>query len=122
SGRVTTLVTADGAALARQPHVASVSPTVSSAQTLRHGATEASAQISGVGEQYFDVAGVALTQGRGFDASDVAEMGQNVVIDESTRQSLFGEGAALGQVFMAGKVPLRVIGVAEAQNRGPGGS
>ncbi len=122
SGRVTTLVTADGAALARQPHVASVSPTVSSSQTLRHGATEASAQISGVGEQYFDVAGIGLTQGRGFDASDVAEMSQNVVIDESTRQSLFGEGAALGQVFMAGKVPLRVIGVAEAQNRGPGGS
>ncbi len=122
SGRVTTLVTADGAALARQPHVASVSPTVSSSQTLRHGATEASAQISGVGEQYFDVAGIGLTQGRGFDASDVAEMSQNVVIDESTRQSLFGEGAALGQIFMAGKVPLRVIGVAEAQNRGPGGS
>ncbi|MCJ1900211.1 MacB family efflux pump subunit [Paracoccus versutus] len=122
SGRVTTLVTADGAALARQPHVASVSPTVSTSQTLRFGATEAGAQISGVGEQYFDVAGIGLTQGRGFDASDVAEMSQNVVIDESTRQSLFGAGPALGQVFMAGKVPLRVIGVAEAQNRGPGGS
>lgn len=122
SGRVTTLVTADAAALARQPHVASVSPTVGTSATLRHGATEASAQISGVGEQYFDVAGVALTQGRGFDEADVAAMGQNVVIDENTRTSLFGDGPALGQVFMAGKVPLRVIGVAEAQNRGPGGS
>jgi len=123
SGRVTTLVTADGAALARQPYVASVSPTVSSSQTLRYGATEASAQISGVGEQYFDVAGIVLSQGRGFDAADVAAMSQNVVIDENTRQSLFGkDGAALGRIFMAGKVPLRVIGVAEAQNRGPGGS
>ncbi|RDW12403.1 ABC transporter permease, partial [Paracoccus thiocyanatus] len=122
SGRVTTLVTADGAALARQPHVASVSPTVSTSQTLRYGATEAGAQISGVGEQYFDVAGITLTQGRGFDAADVAAMGQNVVIDENARNSLFGDGPALGQVFMAGKVPLRVIGVAQAQNRGPGGS
>ncbi|MEF9605013.1 ABC transporter permease, partial [Paracoccus sp. PXZ] len=94
----------------------------SSSQTLRYGATEASAQISGVGEQYFDVAGVRLTQGRGFDESDVTAMSQNVVIDENTRNSLFGDGPALGQVFMAGKVPLRVIGVAEVQSRGPGGS
>ncbi|UFM64575.1 MacB family efflux pump subunit [Paracoccus sp. MA] len=122
SGRVTTLVMADGAALARQPWVASVSPTVSTSQTLRHGATEASAQISGVGEQYFDVAGIRLTEGRAFDAGDVAAMTQNVVIDQNTRQSLFGDGQALGRTFMAGKVPLRVIGVAEVQNRGPGGS
>ncbi|QRZ15267.1 MacB family efflux pump subunit [Paracoccus methylovorus] len=123
SGRVTTLVTADGAALARQPYVASVSPTVSSSQTLRYGATEASAQISGVGEQYFDVAGITLSQGRSFDMGDVTAMSQNVVIDENTSKSLFGEdGAPLGRIFMAGKVPLRVIGVAQAQNRGPGGS
>ncbi|WP_323010315.1 MacB family efflux pump subunit [Paracoccus sp. (in: a-proteobacteria)] len=123
SGRVTTLVTADGAALARQPYVASVSPTVSSSQTLRYGATEASAQISGVGEQYFDVAGITLSQGRSFDIGDVTAMSQNVVIDENTSKSLFGEdGAPLGRIFMAGKVPLRVIGVAQAQNRGPGGS
>ncbi|ATQ58310.1 MacB family efflux pump subunit [Paracoccus yeei] len=123
SGRVTTLVMADGHALARQSYVASVSPTVSATETLRYGAVEASAQISGVGDQYFDVAGVRLTRGRAFDEADVAAMSQNVVIDENTRQSLFGkEGKALGRIFMAGKVPLRVIGVAEVQSRGPGGS
>lgn len=123
SGRVTTLVMADAEALARQGYVASVSPTVSSSQTLRHGATELSAQISGVGEQYFDVAGITLTQGRAFDAGDVAAMAQGVVIDENTRNSLFGQGGdALGQIFMAGKVPLRVIGVASVRQQGPGGS
>ena len=123
SGRVTTLVMADADALARQGYVASVSPTVSSSQTLRHGATELSAQISGVGEQYFDVAGITMTQGRAFDAGDVATMAQGVVIDENTRNSLFGAGGdAIGQVFMAGKVPLRVIGVASVRQQGPGGS
>ena len=122
SGKVTTLVLEDGVQLARQAHVASVSPTVSTSQTLRHGSTEATAQISGVGEQYFDVAGVTLTQGRAFDAADVTAMSQDVVIDENTRQSLFPTGDPLGQTFMAGKVPLRVIGVAETQSRGPGGS
>ncbi|WP_323717912.1 MacB family efflux pump subunit [Paracoccus aminovorans] len=123
SGRVTTLVMADAHALARQSYVASVSPTVSSSQTLRHGATELSAQISGVGEQYFDVAGITLTEGRAFDAGDVAAMSQGVVIDENTRSSLFGaDSPALGQVFMAGKVPLRVIGVAKVRQQGPGGS
>ncbi|MDS9469378.1 MacB family efflux pump subunit [Paracoccus sp. MBLB3053] len=122
SGRVTTLVLEDGTQLARQSYVASVSPSVSSAQTLRYGATEATAQISGVSEQYFDVAGITLTQGHAFDASDVAAMTQDVVIDENTRKNLFPDGNPLGQVFMAGKVPLRVIGVAAIQQRGPGGS
>jgi len=122
SGKVTTLVLEDGTQLARQSYVASVSPTVSTSQTLRHGATEASAQISGVGEQYFDVAGITLTAGRAFDAADVAAMSQDVVIDENTRASLFPDQDPLGQTFMAGKVPLRVVGVAAARQNGPGGS
>ncbi|MDT1060926.1 MacB family efflux pump subunit [Paracoccus sp. CPCC 101403] len=122
SGRVTTLVLEDGTQLARQSYVASVSPTVSSSQTLRYGATEATAQISGVGEQYFDVAGITLTQGRSFDAADVARMSQDVVIDQNTRQSLFPDEDPMGKVVMAGKVPLRVVGVAKASQRGPGGS
>jgi len=126
SGRVTTLVTADGTVLERQTFVASVSPTVSTSQTLRFGSIEASAQISGVSDQYFDVAGITVAVGRAFDARDVTSMSQNVVIDENTRDSLFGEDSgndeAIGRIFMAGNVPLRVIGVAEAQNLGPGGS
>ncbi|WP_313352984.1 ABC transporter permease, partial [Paracoccus sp. (in: a-proteobacteria)] len=126
SGRVTTLVTADGTVLERQTFVASVSPTVSTSQTLRFGSIEASAQISGVSDQYFDVAGITVAVGRAFDARDVTSMSQNVVIDENTRDSLFGEDSgndeAIGRIFMAGNVPLRVIGVAEAQILGPGGS
>jgi len=117
SGKVTTLVLEDGTQLARQSYVASVSPTVSTSQTLRHGATEASAQISGVGEQYFDVAGITLTAGRAFDAADIAAMSQDVVIDENTRASLFPDQDPLGQTFMAGKVPLRVVGVAAARQK-----
>lgn len=122
SGRVTTLVLDDGTQLARQAYVASVSPTISTSQTLRYRALEASAQISGVSEQYFDVAGVTLIEGRAFDAGDVAAMSQGVVIDENTRDSLFAGEEAIGQSFMAGRVPLRVIGVAKTRQSGPGGS
>ncbi|MDO5620303.1 MAG: MacB family efflux pump subunit [Paracoccus sp. (in: a-proteobacteria)] len=122
SGRVTTLVSSDGVALARQDFVASVSPTVSSSQTLRNGSTEASAQISGVNEDYFDVAGVKLLQGQVFDAADVTAMSQDVVIDQNTLTTMFPDGNAVGKLLMAGKVPLRVIGVGEASSSGPGGS
>ncbi|SMO93014.1 MacB family efflux pump subunit [Paracoccus laeviglucosivorans] len=122
SGRVTTLVSEDGVQLARQPFVASVSPTVSTSPTLRYGATEASAQISGVSEQYFDVAGITLTAGRAFDANAVQQMSQDVVIDENTRAALFADEDPLGKTFMAGQVPLRVIGIAKARQNGPGGS
>src|SRR3546814_16907449 len=71
SGKITTLVVADAEALAHEPYAASVTPTVSTSGTLRFGAKESSAQINGVGAQYFDVKGVALLEGRLFDADSL---------------------------------------------------
>ena len=53
SAKVTTLVVADADALARQPYVDSVTPTVSTSSTVRYGARESSALVNGVGDQYF---------------------------------------------------------------------
>ncbi|KJS11367.1 MAG: macrolide transporter, partial [Hoeflea sp. BRH_c9] len=124
SGRMTTLVVDDADALARQPYVAAVTPTVSASVVARFGATEANAQVSGVGEQYFEATGMTLLEGRFFDAEDVRQMSQEAVIDEDTRDTLFPDEATnpLGQIVLFGKVPLRVIGVAETQQSGPGGS
>src|SRR3546814_13076259 len=91
---------------------------------LRFGAREASAQINGVGEQYFDVKGVALLEGRLFDADSLRSKAQHVVIDRNTRDTLFaGLGASpVGQVILIGRVPGRVVGVVEARPGGFGSS
>ncbi len=123
SGRITTLVVGDAEALARQSYVAAVTPTVQTSAVARFGAIEANAQVSGVGEQYFDAAGVTLLEGRFFDADAVRAMAQEAVIDENTRNALFPDSAThpLGQTVLAGTVPLRVVGVVRASQGGPGG-
>src|SRR3546814_6298060 len=55
---------------------------------LRFGAREASAQINGVGEQYFDVKGVALLEGRLFDADSLRSKAQRSEEHTSELQSL----------------------------------
>jgi macrolide transport system ATP-binding/permease protein len=124
SAKVKTLVVADAEALARQPYVAGVTPTVSITSTLRYGAIEASAMISGVGAQYFDVKGTKLADGRFFGADGVHEMAQEAVIDENTRKTLFGglTGSPVGEIILIGTVPCRVVGVTQKQQSGFGAS
>lgn len=122
SGRITTLVVDDATALSKQDYVAAVTPSVQSSVTIRFGAQEATGQINGVGEQYFKAAGSTLLDGNVFDASSVASMAQVVLIDTNTRDAMFPNGESpLGQVIMAGNVPLRILGVVQASQRGPGG-
>jgi macrolide transport system ATP-binding/permease protein len=124
SAKVKTLVVADAQALAQQPYVAGVTPTVSTTSTLRYGAIEASAMINGVGEQYFDVKGTKLADGRLFGADSVREMAQEAVIDENTRKALFGgiTGSPVGEIILVGTVPCRVVGVTQKQQSGFGAS
>ncbi|MGE8280768.1 MAG: MacB family efflux pump subunit [Stenotrophomonas sp.] len=122
SARVQTLKSSDADALATQSYIDSVTPSVSSSVTARVGNKAASAQVSGIGDQYFRVKGMTLVSGRYFDASEVKSLAQVVVIDENTRTQLFGSDDPLGQIVLLGNVPARVIGVAKRQSMGFGGS
>ncbi|WP_313402004.1 MacB family efflux pump subunit [Stenotrophomonas sp.] len=122
SGRVQTLKSSDAEALATQSYIDSVTPSVSSSVTARVGNKAASAQVSGIGDQYFRVKGMSLVSGRYFDESEVKSLAQVVVIDENTRSQLFGSDDPLGQVVLLGNVPARVIGVTKRQSMGFGGS
>ena len=122
SGRVQTLKAADATALSQQSYVDSATPSVSSSITARIGNKAANAQVNGVGEQFFRVKGVNLVSGRLFDDDDVRAMAQVVVIDENTRNQLFGAQDPMGQVVLLGNMPARVIGVAKRQSMGMGGS
>ncbi|EXB73169.1 MacB family efflux pump subunit [Acinetobacter sp. 230853] len=122
SSQVKTLIPADADALADQPYVQGVSPTVNNSVTGRFKDTEASITVNGVSDQFFDVRGLNFTAGQAFDKFAINERSQDVVIDSNTQKTLFAVGSdPIGQVILLGSVPSRVIGVVEA-NAGMFGS
>lgn len=122
SSQVKTLIPADADALADQPYVQGVSPTVNNSVTGRFKDTEASITVNGVSDQFFDVRGLNFTAGQAFDKFAINERSQDVVIDSNTQKTLFADDSdPIGQVILLGSVPSRVIGVVEA-NAGMFGS
>ncbi len=122
SGRVRTLVPDDARSVAALPYVDSVTPTVSTSSTLRYGNQEASAQVNGVGAQYFRVRGTEIAEGGLFGEASERGMEQVVVIDANTREQFFAAHEnPIGRILLLGKVPCRVIGVTEKSNGRLGG-
>ncbi len=118
-----TLVPADADALAEQPYVDGVSPSINSSVTARFKDTEASATVNGVSEDFFYVKGMTFESGQPFDKEGVTERAQDVVIDSNTKNTFFSDGTnPLGQVILLGSVPSRIIGVIEAQKSMMGNS
>ncbi|HDX8614022.1 TPA: MacB family efflux pump subunit [Aeromonas dhakensis] len=119
---VQTLRVEDAEALAGLGYVHSVTPSLATSVTLRRGSQAVLGSVNGVGEQFFQVRGYRLLQGMLFDATSVAYMAQEVVIDENSLARLFAAGESpLGQVILLGSLPCRVIGVV-ARNQGGFGS
>ncbi|MBM9616681.1 MacB family efflux pump subunit [Desulfobulbus rhabdoformis] len=118
SGKVQTLIPRDAEALAQQPYVDTVTPRVSTSVTLIYRNISVTAQVNGVGEDYFRVKGLEIAQGQRFDRISVRTTAQDVVIDDNTRNSLFSDhpGPILGEVVMLGTMPCRIIGVTKKQD------
>nr|WP_219326867.1 MacB family efflux pump subunit [Aeromonas dhakensis] len=118
---VQTLRVEDAEALAGLGYVHSVTPSLATSVTLRRGSQAVLGSVNGVGEQFFQVRGYRLLQGMLFDATSVADMAQEVVIDENSRARLFAAGESpLGQVILLGSLPCRVIGVVARNQSGFG--
>ena len=114
SGRIKTLTVADGQAIGQLSYVQNVTPTSTTGGTLTYRNIDLTASAYGVGEQYFSVRGLKLAQGRLFDATDVRDNAQVVIIDNNTVEKLFGTPQnALGKVILLKKRPLTVIGTLE---------
>ncbi len=114
AGRIRTLIPQDAEVLAGQRFADSVSPSVNSNGTIRFRSVSAPSQITGVGVSFFQVSGREILEGISFDEASISTRAQEAVIDENARNTLFPSGQeAVGQVIMLGRVPVRVIGVAE---------
>ena len=123
SGRIKTLTINDAKAISQQSYVASATPQTNSGGTLTYRNTDLTASLYGVGEQYFDVRGLKLEEGRLFDDDDVKTDAQVVVIDQNTKTKLFGEGVnPLGKTILFKKRPLTVIGIMKKDDNSFGNS
>ncbi|UJW87711.1 MacB family efflux pump subunit [Devosia sp. SL43] len=124
SARIETLLPSDADAVGLQAYADSVSPQVSSNETVRFRSTSSNATVTGVGEGYFQVNGRTFNAGLGFNATSVSERTQEAVIDVTARDAFFVNGEdPIGQVILLDKVPVRVIGVVDnVTGFGPGGT
>ena len=117
AGRVRTLTVDDSDALARQSYIASSTPRTSSSGDLTRRNISVTAQLNGVGVQYFDVKGLSIAQGRLFNENEVRSGAAVAVIDQNTKKQLFPNGEnPLGEVILFKSKPLQIIGVAAEQN------
>ena len=117
AGRIRTLVPADARVLEQLSYVDSVTPGVSTSVTLRRGNVEATANVTGAGEQFFQVKGYKMDKGMAFDSESVRRQAQEAVIDPATLKALFQpDENPIGQVIFLGRLPVRVIGVTKPQD------
>ena len=88
-----------------------ISPTVSVSGTVKIGHDSSSAtSASGVSEDYFEMKGYEVAQGRGLQYADIKERKNVCVIGAYLNQAYFG-GNAVGQTLKLGSKQLTIVGV-----------
>ena len=117
SGKVKTLKVRDSDYLAQQGFIVSSSPSVSASGTLVFENYSLTAQLTGVGDAFFEVKGKDIAQGRTFTEEEVSRIASVVVVDDNTRKEIFSDVPdPVGKIIMFNKKPLRVIGITEPEN------
>ncbi|MDC9588975.1 macrolide ABC transporter ATP-binding protein/permease MacB [Xenorhabdus sp. XENO-10] len=95
-----------------QPYVQAVSPEFTYSERLRQGNIDANTQISGVGNEFFQVYAMKFSQGIPFTAEMIYRQSQVVVIDDNTRKKFFPhQNNVIGKQLLLANIPLTVIGV-----------
>jgi macrolide transport system ATP-binding/permease protein len=117
SGRVRTLTVSDSDLLARQSYLDSATPNLSVTGLLVYANQALSANLRGVGEQFFDVRGLTINQGRPLTRADVRQVASVAVIDPNTRKNLFPDGEnPIGRTIIFRRQPLTIVGVTNPQD------
>ena len=114
SGKVKTLKVSDSDYLAKQGFIDNSTPSVSASGTLVFGNYSLTAQLKGVGAEFFEVKGRKIAQGRIFTKQEVQTAASVVVIDDNTLNEIFADNPnPIGEIIIFNKKPLKVIGVTE---------
>mgnify|MGYP000075278088 CR=1 FL=1 len=118
---IQTLNERDLDALLGQPYLEGASPQIATSGQLRYRNKTSSGSVIGVGNDFFRVKGMTLTQGRLLDERDIRSRTAVAVVDGKTITSLLGKTDPVGQVVLVGTLPVRIVGVV-AQETGFGPS
>jgi len=122
SGKIKTLVASDSDILGLQSFVESSTPTSSTSGTVTYKNIAISAQVKGVGSEFFKVKGLNIEEGNYFYNNDVLESNQVAIIDQQTKKQIFLDNEnPIGQIIFINKIPLEIIGITEDKNNGFGG-
>lgn len=98
--------------LGQQSYVENVTPMMTSSGTIRYHNRSLTAMLYGVGEQYFQVQGVNMAEGRSLSQKDIDQSRQVVVIDHNTKITSFSnKNNVIGSTILFNKRPLVIIGV-----------
>ncbi len=83
--------------------------------TVSAGTNKDTPEIIGTLPGYFPMKNVTVASGAAFTQSDVDQRLRVAVIGPTLAQNLFGNQPAIGQSFLIGSVPFKVIGVLETK-------
>ena len=123
AGRIRTLVPSDAVILAKQDFIDSATPVVNASATVRHDNKELTGEITGAGEQYFQVQNLPIVAGRSFNQKDIDDYAAVAILDQKGAQNLFnasaanGYAGALGQVILLRNTPVRIIGIVDTSSQ-----
>ncbi|GAB1439148.1 macrolide ABC transporter ATP-binding protein/permease MacB [Providencia sp.] len=110
------LKASDIEALAKQPYVQAISGEINSSARLRKGNLDASAQLLGIGLDYFNVYAAKFSQGMNFTQDMIDRRAQVVVIDANTKRRFFPkQESVIGETLLIGNMPATIIGVLDEQ-------
>lgn len=113
ASQIHTLSEKDVSLIANQSYVDSVSPNVGSTQYITYKSQSLTAQISGVGESYFQVKDIDFAQGHGFNNVAIKKQMQLAVIDNNTKKKIFPNEDPIGKVILINFIPCKIIGVSK---------
>lgn len=122
SSKVRTLKVSDMQALKELSFVDSVTPIVNDTATVSFENKTVTAQVKGVGEEFFQVKGIELDDGALLNALMIKGYAQDAVIDPNAKKELFGESVdPIGKIIIVDNLPIRVVGVSKKLSSMAGG-
>ncbi|MCR6727619.1 MacB family efflux pump subunit [Agrobacterium fabrum] len=114
AANITSLVIADAEALSAQSYVRGVTPLIYASARARSDHASLTANINGVGHDYFTINGMKLMAGRGFSSETPSRLGQQAILDDRTAAALFpNKRVPLGRTIMIDRMPATVVGVVQ---------
>lgn len=111
-GSMTTLKVEDAEAILRDcPSVGMITPICRGSGQAVFGSNNSNTSCMGVTEDYLKIASREISEGRFFNANEIAGGAKVCVIGETVVENLFGNMNPIGQSIRYAKMPMQVVGV-----------